>query len=57
VNISWTRTGRAAHVWGGIDAESELGRRLQYIGEQCWETALIYVYDQDDRKPALYGLV
>lgn len=45
---------RAKHVWGGIEAE--LGRKMQHFWKSCWETAHIYVYNQDDRKPALCSL-
>lgn len=46
--------GRAKHAWGGIEAE--LGRKMQHFCKSCWETAHIYVYSQDDRKPTLCSL-
>lgn len=49
-----TLAGQAKRVWGGIEAE--IRRKMQHFGENSWETAHIYVYNQDDRKPALCSL-
>ena len=45
---------RVKHVWGRIEAELE--RKMQHFEKHRWETARIYVYNQDDRKPALCSL-
>jgi hypothetical protein len=36
MRATWTRVRRVKHVWGGMEAEAEMGRKVQKVWTALW---------------------